>query len=657
MICAVTILSISCSLLAKTEVGVSENVVQKSVLAGESVVLKLDNGASINIPPNSLPVNTDVSIKISNEKTEVSAEYSPAGNLYEISFSGAVLNTPAELTLPYNTALLPETVTPDMLFIAYFDEQQRQWIFAGGEVDQSQQVIRLQTPHASRWSVFYWNWDAWIAVLNKSLEGNLASILEAVDLLTNDCPQKGASVSVVNIASQNLVQGCVESEEGSTAHVRVINPKSFFYEVKGNSSDRSVAFTKMLAPGEQYEFNIDTKNLSPLTVTAEITQEAGYRLVLHQFLLMMPGFSTLKNQPHTVACITERLHDVSYFASAAEALLEMDDLSGLAAGESISNFLYDESAVQRFLTSSYDCAPNLAKTWSHEGINILSNSTNVIISSVDYVANTLAMMFRGESSAKVDFQWDQMSVDLTNPQSVFNWLEHILKTGNVDLFNDLVIEDYFYYAYYLEGGQEISYDQFQQHLSERLSHQPACMGVNINDYSMFIWYDDWQPAWRMTEMCYAGCQTLSPPWESNTSAFMFGFKPESGEYYFRGMYQNTPDKFFFTDYLLKPCDSNQPLIAPTPVSRCPGSPAQRLVVGEQGKVCTKKDGVYLRINPGKQSETIALVNPGTTFTVVDGPECAGNNWSWWKVELNDGRLGWLAEGGDIYDPYFLCLVD
>jgi len=169
---------------------------------------------------------------------------------------------------------------------------------------------------------------------------------------------------------------------------------------------------------------------------------------------------------------------------------------------------------------------------------------------------------------------------------------------------------------------------------------------------------DWQPAWQMTEMCYVGCQTISPPWKSNTAAFMFSFSPTSGKYLFRGMYQNTPENLYFTDnYSLLSCDNLHPLVAPTPVSYCPGSPPQRLKVGESGKVCTEKAGVYLRVNPGKESEEIELLKPGTRFTVLDGPECAGNNWSWWKVKLDNGQVGWMAEGGDIYDPYFLCPSD
>jgi len=92
------------------------------------------------------------------------------------------------------------------------------------------------------------------------------------------------------------------------------------------------------------------------------------------------------------------------------------------------------------------------------------------------------------------------------------------------------------------------------------------------------------------------------------------------------------------------------------ISSCPGSPPQRLVVGQLGKVCTKSDAIRLRTTPGNSGKIIASLNPGTIFEVIDGPECAGSNWSWWKVRLDDGQEGWLAEGGDDIDPYFLCPI-
>ena len=89
------------------------------------------------------------------------------------------------------------------------------------------------------------------------------------------------------------------------------------------------------------------------------------------------------------------------------------------------------------------------------------------------------------------------------------------------------------------------------------------------------------------------------------------------------------------------------------VSSCPGAPKQRLETNEDAEVCTKKDNVFLRSGPGKSYSILTKVGPGTVVWVSDGPKCS-DNWSWWKVELSNHTVGWMAEGGDNIDSYYLC---
>ncbi|MBX3049658.1 MAG: SH3 domain-containing protein [Anaerolineales bacterium] len=86
---------------------------------------------------------------------------------------------------------------------------------------------------------------------------------------------------------------------------------------------------------------------------------------------------------------------------------------------------------------------------------------------------------------------------------------------------------------------------------------------------------------------------------------------------------------------------------------CPGAPPQRLEVNEDAKVCTKKDRVILRSGPGSYNSELTRLEPKSIVWVLDGPSCA-NNWSWWKVRTSWGLVGWMAEGGDSKDDYFLC---
>ncbi|GEM_PF-1876101 len=94
-------------------------------------------------------------------------------------------------------------------------------------------------------------------------------------------------------------------------------------------------------------------------------------------------------------------------------------------------------------------------------------------------------------------------------------------------------------------------------------------------------------------------------------------------------------------------------VLPTAINSCPGAPPQRMVVGKRGIVCTKMDDVWLRLRPNRSAAALTDLGPGTVFTIVGGPSCA-NGWSWWQIETSAGELGWISEGGDAIDPYFIC---
>lgn len=99
------------------------------------------------------------------------------------------------------------------------------------------------------------------------------------------------------------------------------------------------------------------------------------------------------------------------------------------------------------------------------------------------------------------------------------------------------------------------------------------------------------------------------------------------------------------------------IILPSPdIKECPGALPQRVIIGEKAKVCTKSADLIVRKEPGRDGMELTGIKPGTNFMIIDGPSCA-NDWSWWKVELDSGLKGWVAEGGDNIDPYFICPVD
>jgi WD40 repeat protein len=230
------------------------------------------------------------------------------------------------------------------------------------------------------------------------LSVSIVDFVEAVQLLTDDCPQSGQYVQVDSSQALNLVQGCVEVDDRQQPELRIINPKSFFYEIKPISGGNGYPVPTLLAPGDEVKFEASTSDPSPLIIQAEITQKSGWYLVIHMIISMLPGANQFGIQPSSVACITERLEDVSALASAVESLLNNN---GAAAAESISNFMLDGDAVRRFLTAADDCNFGPAPTWSVEGIKQIGGAVSTIMSATDYIAN----YFAGNTNAQLSFTW------------------------------------------------------------------------------------------------------------------------------------------------------------------------------------------------------------------------------------------------------------
>jgi uncharacterized protein YgiM (DUF1202 family) len=91
----------------------------------------------------------------------------------------------------------------------------------------------------------------------------------------------------------------------------------------------------------------------------------------------------------------------------------------------------------------------------------------------------------------------------------------------------------------------------------------------------------------------------------------------------------------------------------TLVNSCPGAQSPRLKINEEATVCTQEDCVYLRADAGKKYAILSCYKPGYVFMVVGGPICEDNTY-WWQVATRKGFSGWMMEGWDAIDPYYLC---
>lgn len=373
------------------------------IMAVDGGEVRLPDGARIVLPPNALPRDATVSLRKS--RTDQPAIRLQAGDraglTYEVNLEGLTLNKSATLELPYDPSLLPTGTSEDTIFLAFYDAAAESWQAAGGEADPQRKVVFVEITHASWWAPWTWNWDAWIAVLNKTLTLNLTDFVEAVALLTNDCPRDGKFVQVDLSRANNVIQGCIEDDDAELLELRLVNPKSFYFEVKPTSGgDGSYPPASLLGPGESLGFAADTSDPAPLVVSAEITQAAGYRLITALVIRMLPA-ARLVSAP-MLACISDRIGDEAEVAAAVEALIL--DHDGLKAAEHVARMMTDDHLIRLFLDGAEDCGQqygiDVARTWTVAGIRQIGASTSVIISATDFIANYV-LNFHSE----VEFRW------------------------------------------------------------------------------------------------------------------------------------------------------------------------------------------------------------------------------------------------------------
>ena len=250
--------------------------------------------------------------------------------------------------------------------------------------------------------------------------------------------------------------------------------------------------------------------------------------------------------------------------------------------------------------------------------------------------------------------------EASDPRSALEWLLYGIHQEDLYPFRILTSDQHFFYANYLEGGDPVGRAQFLQDLQERFaSSTVSCTGYFGDPYAIQVWTTGWSPPWEMHQLCYVGCETLNPPYQNSTAGFFLG--KENGRWILPVVYINDPENYYFGSYELTSCEHPEQLdlqpaiVSPNGTSSesCPGAPPQRLTEGGEGVVCTQSDNVRLRNGPSRGSDIILNMPPGTPFTVLSGPRCA-DDWSWWEVQTTDGITGWVAEGGDSVDPYFVC---
>ena len=146
-----------------THLHVSGGMVSREVGAGEAVMLTHESGAQIEVPAGALREATTVSI------TEADAPESnvAAGMVFDFSASGAELEEPVSVTIPYE---LSEGKAHSDVLPIHWNEQERRWeSMDNGVVDPARQTVTVETSELSSFSTaelqFLGEWLAEAAAL------------------------------------------------------------------------------------------------------------------------------------------------------------------------------------------------------------------------------------------------------------------------------------------------------------------------------------------------------------------------------------------------------------------------------------------------------------------------------------------------------------
>lgn len=93
-----------------------------------------------------------------------------------------------------------------------------------------------------------------------------------------------------------------------------------------------------------------------------------------------------------------------------------------------------------------------------------------------------------------------------------------------------------------------------------------------------------------------------------------------------------------------------PAAVQTDYKICSNAPLPRLQIGEAGEVAPGIDRLRLRALPAVGTGEVGMLRAGHSFEVIAGPSCNGG-YAWWRVILQNGTTGWVAEGD--WEVYYL----
>jgi hypothetical protein len=119
------------------------------------------------------------------------------GGIYDLSPSGTTFDPPITLTVKYDASLIPEGVSEDSLFIAYWDENKLEWVPINGTVNKEEDTITILISHFSTY-----------AIMAKTLPASF--VLSDLSVVPSEMRPADKAVITVKVANAGDLKGSYE---------------------------------------------------------------------------------------------------------------------------------------------------------------------------------------------------------------------------------------------------------------------------------------------------------------------------------------------------------------------------------------------------------------------------------------------------------------
>jgi len=199
----------------------------KQTVGPDGGTMSIEKEIVIRIPAAALPSDATISITPATEDHPAPGELEAArsvGPAFKIDLGGRELSKPVVLEIAFDPDLLPEDSPEDAVFLAFYDEEKKQWVPVYGTVDLVRHVVAVETGHLSWWNPFSWDLSALAARIGRGLE----SFLAAVGLPVAEIPECGSGPAYMTVEFTDSLLACIEGTENEgQAILRLANNRAY----------------------------------------------------------------------------------------------------------------------------------------------------------------------------------------------------------------------------------------------------------------------------------------------------------------------------------------------------------------------------------------------------------------------------------------------